>query len=650
MRLKSYIIFIILIGWGIFLLLQQYILISPIFANLLLWIKRLFLLLLLWLVCSGTGECILARLKITSLNLPDRKLFEIGLGFSALSFLMFFLGILKLYYFFTGFILISILFLLLWHRIKNISIELVLSQPHLNFTLCRLISIGIGICLLIILTGSLIPPLDYDTLEYHLGVPSQYIRAHGIIYLPYNVYSNFPLHMEMLYTLGLLLDGPILPKMIHFSFLILTLLIVFRMGNRLHYGAGYLAGLIFATIPIVATTTARAYNDLGVAFWGLLSIYSVLEWIEKRDRKLLILASIFCGSSISTKYTGMIFFLIPLTFSILTASLRKKKILNIVSSPALFIGVSLLVAAPWLIKNIVYTHNPVFPIAYKIFGGRNWGDFEAARFKKHHQADLTDFKKIIEIPKNILSGQEGKIGIAVLLSLPFLFLIKNPPLQVKYLGLYSIYIFVVWIFFTHHMPRFLIPVLSLASVLSGYCMFYFLNLHKSLGYTMVAFLVPALCFNISELFYQLSLFHPMQFISGRTNQKEYISKILYIYPAIDFINTYLPQNSKVLFIAEARTFYCKKNFLANTPLDKNIIVEISSKSKSPEDILDRLKEMGVTHILYNVIEARRITHSYNSFNWPTPYAQENYLNFMEKYLKVIFSQEGVIVAELLYHS
>jgi hypothetical protein len=579
------------------------------------------------------------------LTLLEEKILEAGLGLSALGFIVFFFGVLKLYYFFTGFILIGILFLLLWPRIKNI-FPLPLRRWHwygglFGLRSIRLIVIAIAVSLLIILMGVFIPPLDYDTLEYHLGVPAQYIKAHGIIYLPYNVYSNFPFHMEMLYTLGLLLNGPILAKMIHFLFLILTLLIILVLGNKLYPKAGYPAALIFVNIPIVAVTGAKAYNELGLTFFGLLCIYSLWEWNKKKDKKFLILASLFCGSAISVKYTAIIFFLVPFFIFVLLNSLKK------IRCAGVFIICSLLIASPWFIKNSAYTGNPVFPVAYGQLGGKNWGDFEAARFKKHHQIELTDFKRLIEVPKRIITGQEGRIGITLLLFLPFLFFIKNTPLPLKCLGMYSLFYFLIWFFSTHHMPRFLIPMLPLLSILAGFCIFYFLNLRKLLGYTMIAFLTTGLIFNGARLFYQFSLIHPLPFIIGKDSEEEYLSKIFYLYPAIDFINIYLPQDSKTLFIAEARTFYCKKDFMVNTPLDKNIIVEIAGRSKRPKDILDALKKMGITHILYNDTEVKRISRSYNSFNWPNPKAQENYMDFMQKYLKIIFSQDGVFVAEIV---
>ena len=72
------------------------------------------------------------------------------------------------------------------------------------------------------------------------------------------------------------------------------------------------------------------------------------------------------------------------------------------------------------------------------------------------------------------------------------------------------------------------------------------------------------------------------------------------------------------------------------------------KSTCPEDILNTLKEREITHILYNVSEARCVTESYQNFRWLNPKAQENFIDFMEQHVKVLFSKEDVVVGEILY--
>ena len=42
----------------------------------------------------------------------------------------------------------------------------------------------------------------YDVLEYHLQVPREFLQAGRVEFLPHNVYSQYPLGVEMLFTLG----------------------------------------------------------------------------------------------------------------------------------------------------------------------------------------------------------------------------------------------------------------------------------------------------------------------------------------------------------------------------------------------------------------------------------------------------------------
>ncbi|MCD5390694.1 hypothetical protein LR007_02375 [candidate division NPL-UPA2 bacterium] len=90
----------------------------------------------------------------------------------------------------------------------------------------------LGATAAIALIGALTPPLNYDTLSYHLGVPKIYIRNHRIMYLPHQVYSNFPFTLQMLYTLSLLLKGDILAKLIHLSFGLLTVGAIYCFSRR----------------------------------------------------------------------------------------------------------------------------------------------------------------------------------------------------------------------------------------------------------------------------------------------------------------------------------------------------------------------------------------------------------------------------------
>jgi len=93
----------------------------------------------------------------------------------------------------------------------------------------------VGAILLVLVGGSLAPAgaIEWDSLAYHLAVPKIYLADGRIHYIPFVSHSNFPFTMEMLYTLGLFLNGPALAKLNHLMALVLTLLLLWGMGRRL---------------------------------------------------------------------------------------------------------------------------------------------------------------------------------------------------------------------------------------------------------------------------------------------------------------------------------------------------------------------------------------------------------------------------------
>ena len=61
---------------------------------------------------------------------------------------------------------------------------------------------------------------------------------------------------------------------------------------------------------------------------------------------------------------------------------------------ALFAAGVAITTGPWLVKNVCFTGNPVYPLAYNLFGGRDWTPALNAKFvpvhspKDHRIADL----------------------------------------------------------------------------------------------------------------------------------------------------------------------------------------------------------------------------------------------------------------------
>ena len=74
------------------------------------------------------------------------------------------------------------------------------------------------------------------------------------------------------------------------------------------------------------------------------------------------------------------------------------------------------------------------------------------------------------------------------------------------------------------------------------------------------------------------------------------------YPAIRHINDDLPQNSKVLFVGEPRSFYVDPPVVIEDPFRTPLLIELAASGLSAQGIAVHLKDLGVTHVMVNTHE------------------------------------------------
>ena len=174
------------------------------------------------LVAISGGRRALRLFNLRYSNRLEEWVFASTMGFGLLGYAVLITGLFRILYAGVWWVLIALgLWLfhaeiraLIWRAWKGIREE---SQfqgraVHAISFWCFLASAGA----LGILTA--LPPHGSDPLCYHLGLPKIFVEHHTITYLPYTVHSVFPFLMEMLYTLGLLLRGPMLAQLFHWSF------------------------------------------------------------------------------------------------------------------------------------------------------------------------------------------------------------------------------------------------------------------------------------------------------------------------------------------------------------------------------------------------------------------------------------------------
>ncbi|QDV48794.1 ArnT family glycosyltransferase [Gimesia fumaroli] len=427
----------------------------------------------------GLGQIITRLVKIPLAPFSaERTVFAYGVGLSAVSLLTLgggLLGILSQWLCYLILIFFGVtgaLFACSESKLKTgTALPWKFSLPD---TITHEVLFRAGCCLLIapfvlsMFLGSMLPSTDFDVLEYHFGGPKEFYQQGYISFLSHNVYTSFPFLTEMLILLGMTLKSDWLTgaqagKLVLMSFSLFTALGVFATARR-WFGpnAGWLAATIFLTTPWTYRISIIAYTEGGLSFYLMASLLSLILTIQvlriwsapsdetstSEDARSSLwsyacLTGLLSGSAMACKYPGVLSAVIPLGLALLGFSwwlLKDKKQLRTAVTlklAAIFSIGTLLAVGPWLLKNLVETGNPVYPLLYSVFGGVDLNEQLNIKWKNGHGMEplgLTYLaNNVIDVTMipvvSVLAGigatwsskQLWKVGLTIAIFAAFLF-------------------------------------------------------------------------------------------------------------------------------------------------------------------------------------------------------------------------------------
>jgi len=487
------------------------------------------------------------------------------------------------------------------------------------------------------LVWTLAPEIFFDSLVYHLGVPASYLQQGRVVAEPYNLYSAFPLLMQMLYGAGLLFSDDTLPKLMHFSTGLFLLGTLFAMGRRwVSVTAGLLACVIFCSMPMTLINLCSTGVEIGSAWFTALTAYALLLFSAREEGapavfdRTLLLAGLFSGLACGTKYPALFTVIagMAVIFYRRPAQAAPRDIPLSVKQALFFGTVAGLVFLPWPLKNLFFHGNPLFPFFGRILGGQHVDPFKWAVFNSDcFSRDITavfrssaDFLHFVFHPWYLTmsgSGNADFLGPYILLCLPLflMFRLKKPALRHM-----AVFIAVMWLLWcvSTIMPRYMLPALSVLCVLlaaliteSG---------SAALRWTMQGILVAVSLYSAQWTSKLAESQDGWKVVYGLQSRSEYLSLSHSTYPmpyfsAMEHINSALPRDSQVLFAGDGRSFYCERKSVPVSVYDVHPLVLFARASSTPEEMQAKIAAAGITHIFLNLGEAARIDKSYHLFPW-----------------------------------
>lgn len=552
---------------------------------------------LILLICFSLGRRALSALPATTTGLGWYSS-ALGLGFLSLAVLLLgCIGLLKANY------LWFLIFTLTLHAACRAKgdwawLKKAVKQSHpFNFEKTDFIFIffaGIAVfCAALSITA---PETANDSLCYHLHVPKLFLQYQRIGIIPFEINTVHPLLMEVLYTLGLGLEGAGLAKFFHFAMGILSAGLVYSVSKFYSCkSAGLWAALLWITSPVVINQIGITYIDVALATFGLFALFSAIEWARTKSLIWILLTGFFSGCCLSTKYLGVII-VAPTFFFLLTIVIRgsvsQKEALKILGWFSLLCFIT---AGYWYVRNFLVFHNPVYPYFYNLFKSGDPGI--------HHHYDGVGVEKtlfqFLALPWNItlkpglFSGYSDQWGAGYFAFFPTLFFTFG---AIPYSGfLISFCFFYIFCWFVlGQILRFTIPVLPILAILiaPGFHTFLAASGWKKIT---VKIIVGTLLF-VNALLAVYHYRHLIPLTLGKESKQDYLMRIERSYGIAQWINFYLPSNSKILNADEARVFYF------NRPIVREVHYAFDTKydqmSQSEEEVLQKFLREGFTHILF----------------------------------------------------
>ena len=450
------------------------------------------------------------------------------------------------------------------------------------------------------------PTVSWDASAYHLTLPRLYLDHGGFREVPFNVYSYWPLGVELLFALALAIDDFVLAKLLHFAFGVATLYALAAGGRAFHRPAsGALAALLFLANGVVAFELRVAYVDLAHAFLLLAGLLFMLE-ARSREPRALWLSGLCCGLAAGVKLTGIAgaAMIGALWLPRLAGGGALRSFLVRFAAPVLALWLL------WVLRTTTLAGNPAYPFLHGWLGGPDWSPRLTEQLRAW-QSSIGMGREPIDyllLPLRVaLAGGagyerfDGEIAAFWVVFVPLALWIAfrsrgtGAVLARRCLAVAGLY-FVYWSLSSQQM-RLLIPALPM------------LALAGAAAWVEVAERLSARLWRRAAVAAALvAVAASMIAGEGRALAAGYRTLGVYLrsegdlvagagHPIWGFVNTRLPPEARVLLLNTNQGFFCRREFLADSFFEASQITDWLAPATDAAAVRALLDDRGVNHVL-----------------------------------------------------
>ena len=326
-----------------------------------------------FLTFNVIGRVAFRRLRLKFTGPLEQCTVSFGAGAGLFSGALVILGMLRLFYAPVFLALVLLPLLLFWRdalqTVRDVHALFVRwrNSPSIRHPLAGIAVVFGFVAAVCALMLALAPSVAFDPVAMHLPSVQFYAQTHALRIVPGIDYSYYPQGFEMLWTLAYVLAGQPGAQLMSALFFPLFLMLLASLARRcgLDHGATVLAVLCAATLPFLHWSGGAMKNDVALALFELLALYSFLRWLEERNFRWIVAAAFFLSQAFSVKYVAL-FGAIPLLLLLGYAIWRQPKPLR---AAAMVLAILVVFDAPWVVRAYLLTGNPVAPARLRAVTG-----------------------------------------------------------------------------------------------------------------------------------------------------------------------------------------------------------------------------------------------------------------------------------------
>ncbi len=507
------------------------------------------------------------------------------------------------------------------------------------------------------LAGATLPPGliatfgdSYDVLEYHLQLPREYYDNQQVSTLAHNIYSHFPLGVEMLYLLCMALrggayEGMYAAKMIHGAFGLLGVAAVFAALRRDEDTRARFSAALLATAPIAVYLSWLAMVDLAELCYLTAALLWLRQWMRSPRAGSAVVIGAMLGGACAVKYLSVGFVVAPIVAVMVVWPIAARRS-ALVGHAFLALVTAAVLFCPWLVRNAAATGNPVFPLASTMFERPDfWPEQCRQRWVDGH---AREGKPPVPVPPAyepppqrlttldllyhnfVLSqwfGPLAQLLAAAAVCVLFASTGKVEPWDWSLVAVAACQLG-VWAGFTRGMPpRFALPVVVPMALLGGYVLARLAAVQTNPlrkgasrpGYGAWG-MAPAVGLFMAVVGVNLLICHGIYAQSGGlgADRRPTPPPPVQGLPGAEIARqaepmrtaSELPEGARLMLVGESKAFYFPPSARYAVVFNAQPLDELARADLTGEEMLARLKEMGVTHLWFDWAEIIRLAGTY----------------------------------------